>query len=46
MFDKIDDTRIKTINFKPDRESAPSTGICHKFYTLIILKYKNKNIIQ
>ena len=37
--------RFQNLNLKPDCQRALSTGIWHRFYSLNILKYKDKDII-
>ena len=39
-------TMLQKISLKPDWEWVPPTGVSHKLYLLIILKYKIKDIIQ
>ena len=41
-------SKVSKHESKPDWQWVPSTGICHKFYSMImiILKYKNKDVIK
>ena len=37
---------FQKINLKPDSEWAAPTSLSHKFYSLAILKYRNKDMTQ